>query len=118
MNAPELQELTRTNMIESCIKTRYPDFYKYIISNFPPDLKWSEKLYWYYHNISEHPKCVVCGADAPFHTLFSGYKKYCCRKCANESPSKIEKTRQTQIDRYGGSGRYLRFHLQNCLCRD
>lgn len=28
------------------------------------------------------PKCY-CGNDLPFDTLQTGYKKFCCQKCAN-----------------------------------
>ena len=53
MEIPNLQSNDRgRHMNIKTIRALYPDFYKYINDNYPTDISFSEKLYWYIHDIS------------------------------------------------------------------
>lgn len=42
---------------------------------------WAETLYCVYHNITEQPKCKVCGKPAIFRKITKGYSRYCSTEC-------------------------------------
>ena len=86
---------------ETYIKKNYPEFYQYLMDNFPHSLSFPEKLYWYRNNIDSNPLCEYCGGPVKFISPSKGYYKYCCAKCFNNSPSVIEKKKQTKLERYG-----------------
>ena len=74
---PKLEDLTKFQ--EFVIRAKYPEFHKYLCENFPHDLSWKEKLYWYYHSLTAHPVCKYCGSDkVNFISIPAGYKTYCC----------------------------------------
>lgn len=101
MNIPELKILNNSNCVEKHIKNMYPDFHEYIINHYPVDLKWTEKLYWYYHGLTEKPKCPVCGNFVKFTNFNKGYRQYCSYKCLNNSEKTKELKRQTCLNKYG-----------------
>jgi hypothetical protein len=103
MNYPEYQTLNANHCRELYIKTNYNEFYEYIINNYPKELSFGEKLYWFYNNITEQPKCKKCGNKTKFINALKGYSEYCCKKCSNSSNEKITKTKQTNNIRFGGN---------------
>lgn len=102
MIIPNIENMSGGEFRESHFKLHYPDFYKYIISNFPEDIKFHEKLYWYYNNLSDKPVCKVCGNPVVFENIKKGYRLYCSRKCMNGDPDKISQVKHTNIEKYGG----------------
>ena len=102
MIIPNIENMSGGEFRESHFKLHYPDFYKYIISNFPEDIKFQEKLYWYYNNISNKPVCRTCGNPVVFENIKKGYRLYCSRKCMNSNPDKIKQVKDTNIEKYGG----------------
>jgi G:T-mismatch repair DNA endonuclease (very short patch repair protein)/predicted nucleic acid-binding Zn ribbon protein len=98
---PLEENLNKTTCTEKYIKSHYNEFYQYILNNYPEELTWSEKLYWYYHNITTHPTCPVCGKDINFISFNKGYQKYCSRKCSNNNDEKKSKIKQTCLKKYG-----------------
>ena len=102
MEYPKELDLNCNTCTEKSIKIHYPEFWNHLTSHYPKDLTWGEKLYWFYHNLVDYPKCKVCASRVGFTNFRIGYKKYCCRKCLNSDPIKKEKTKQTCIERYGG----------------
>ena len=110
MNIPSKEYIVEKRCNDKAIKRDYPEFYKYILDNFPCKL-FSEKLYWYYNNIVEYPKCI-CGEDLKFLDFKRGYQIHCSRKCANSNKEKIEKTSKTNLERYNGTG------FSSQICRD
>ena len=48
-----------------------------------------------------HGVCEVCGAKTKFQNYYNGYKKACCRKCADVLTTTKGST--TKIERYGSS---------------
>jgi hypothetical protein len=77
----------------------YNDIIKHNI-NFVT-IKWSQKLYNYYNNITSPPKCLNCGGDVKFHSITKGYRKYCSNKCHLKSELTKEKRSITKLKKYG-----------------
>ena len=101
MKIPQIKDLNNRTCTEIYIKNHYFKFYQYILDNYPKELVWSEKLYWYFHNISTHPICPVCGKPVKFYNFIKGYRKYCSSKCNNSNPKKKLQVKQTCLERYG-----------------
>ena len=97
---PKLEDVTKFQ--EFVIRAKYPEFHKYLCENYPGDLPWKEKLYWYYHSLTSHPVCKYCGSDkVNFISIPAGYKTYCCCKCAaNDEESKLRRV-NTNIEKFG-----------------
>ena len=85
---------------EKTIMIRFPEFYNYIIDNYPNDLTWAEKLYWYFYNIIDYPKCH-CGNRVKFAGKNRGYYKHCSTKCSNSDDDVKGKKQSTCINNYG-----------------
>ena len=102
MQYPLKENLNCNTCTERSIKIHYYDFWQYLINNYPRELTWGERLYWFYHNLNDYPRCPICNNVVGFTNFRVGYKTYCSRKCMNIDPNKKEKTIQTCIERYGG----------------
>lgn len=103
MKYPEYNTLNPNHCREIYIKTNYKEFHQYLISNYPEELSFGEKLYWFYNNITERPKCLICGKPVKFMNALNGYCKYCSKKCSNSSEEKKTKTKQTNKIKFGGN---------------
>lgn len=101
MKSPVINELHDYQFGRSFLKKRFPEFVNYIDNKYPTNLKWTEKLYWWYHNIKSQPLCPMCGSPLKFYDFDKGYQKYCSKKCANSCPLKNEKFKQTCLKKYG-----------------
>ena len=99
MIIPKLEELVGGACREVSIKLHYPEFYEYLLSTYP-ELTFKERIYWYYNNISEQPRCI-CGNLTKFKNIKQGYQQYCSTKCLNNDPIKLQKSKQTCLERYG-----------------
>lgn len=86
-------------MKEPSIKIRFPEFYKYICNSFPLAKSFQEKLYMYYHNLIEPPKCPVCGKYVNFFRWSKGYHEFCSKKCSAKGT--LDRVSQTCMGRYG-----------------
>lgn len=102
MNIPEQDKLIGPQCSEKHFKYHYPEFLQFLYDNYPADLSFQEKLYWYYNKILKYPLCKTCSNPTKFINSKEGYREYCCRKCMNCNKDKREKTKQTCIERYGG----------------
>jgi hypothetical protein len=56
-------------------------------------------LYWYFNNLSEHPKCKTCGKKVKFKNIYTGYCDFCSHKCCTLGTR--QKAKQTCLERYG-----------------
>jgi len=101
MEIPDLKNLNASNCTERSIFLHYFDFWMYIKDNYPAELKWTEKLYWYYHGLTEPPKCIICGKPVKFINLKEGYRDYCSVKCMGGSKEIKEKKKNTTLKHYG-----------------
>ena len=100
MEYPKLEELNCSNCTERSIEIHYHEFWKYIIENYHC-LKWTERLYWFYHNLKEYPKCPVCGKPTNFINLKNGYREFCSTKCMNSCKDIQERKKQTSLKNWG-----------------
>lgn len=100
MKYPKLEELNASNCTERSIEIHYHEFWKYIIENYHC-LKWTERLYWFYHNLKEYPKCPVCGKPTNFINLKNGYREFCSTKCMNSCKDIQERKKQTSLKNWG-----------------
>ena len=95
------EDLNSSTCTERYIKSHYPKWHKYLIETYP-DISWSEKLYWYYNNITERVLCPICGKETSFVNITHGYRQYCSKSCLNaDVKTNNEKRHQTNISRYG-----------------
>ena len=86
---------------EFFLKKNYPEFFNYLNKKYPDVNCIKEKLYLFYFNLTEPPKCVVCGRKSIFFDIKRGYSEYCSNECANKSNKRIEKIKKTCLERYG-----------------
>ena len=98
---PDYNDLiSKKGNIDYFLKNNYNEFLKYINSKFPDIQNIREKLYLFYFNLTEPPKCIVCGEKCIFFGLKKGYSEYCSQKCSNKSKKRINKIKQTCLDKY------------------
>ena len=97
---PQLEEIN-PKRAESYYKNRYPEFVQYLHNTYPDVIAFNEKLYWFYHNITEQPKCKICGDKVSFRGFNFGYSKYCSSTCVSKDPERIRKIKQTNLKKYG-----------------
>lgn len=100
MNIPDYTNVLSHKYTKTWIKKDYPEFFDYILSTYPLNITWGEKLYRYYNNINTHPKCT-CGKELAFLDPHKGYRKYCSTKCAWENAEYAEQIKSTNIKKYG-----------------
>ena len=108
---PKLSDLTKYQ--EFVIKSQYPQFHKYLTENYPKELKWTEKLYWYYYKLDKKPICKTCGNPTKFISLTDGYRIYCCKKCAINDTEWRDKKNKTCLDRYGNISPLANINIKN-----
>lgn len=105
MNVPNINEVNE-NLKKFCIpryvKNKYPEFYDFIINRYTNCSKFTERLWLYFHNEHEKPKCPVCGSPLKFNNWTEGYLQYCSRRCMSKSTR--SKANNTMIEKYGGVG--------------
>ena len=102
LNFPKLGDIDSKHTSAQNVKSKWPEFYAYLISlNYPNDIKFSEKLYWYFHNISSYPVCKICGKQVSYINFTKGYSTYCCTSCSRKDPESIKKREQTNLKKYG-----------------
>lgn len=106
MNVLNFELINNNTCTEKYISIHFPEFREYLLNNYPDDLKWNERLYWYYHNIDKYPTCPICGKRLKILSFGRGYPKYCSIKCSNSSPEKLQQTRTTNFKKYGGPAPY------------
>jgi len=58
-----------------------------------------EELYLIYHNLSEKPKCPVCGKETNFINFSQGFRKYCSNKCSSKDT--YSKVKKIIFEKYG-----------------
>ena len=100
MDYPKLENLNPSNCTERSIEKHYPEFWEYIIKNYHCE-KWTERLYWFYHDLNDYPKCPVCGKNTSFINIKTGYREFCSQKCMNSSEVIKMRKKQTSFKNFG-----------------
>jgi hypothetical protein len=87
---------------EKSIKKRFINVYNVIIEESDVNLRWSNKLYNYIHNITKQPKCIHCEKkETKYVNYTEGYREYCSIQCSSKSNKTILKRKDTCLDKYG-----------------
>ncbi len=109
------------------IRSHWSEFSEYLDSLYPKEYSLREKLWLYSNNQSERPRCPSCGTELRFLSFSKGYQVFCCMKCRCNSPeyiakksgprkngkSIIEKTRKTNLERYGVENVFQAAHIKD-----
>jgi hypothetical protein len=85
---------------EAGIKNRNPELWRKIMDYLRVDIPFKQKFYLFENRMSLPPKCS-CGQDLKFIDMWSGYRKFCSRRCAIDCDDVKEKRKQTCIEKYG-----------------
>lgn len=100
MNIPRQEDLNCSTCTARSMKVHYPEFLQ-MLENKYPDLDHKERLYWYYNNITERPKCRICGKETSFIDWRHGYREFCGYKCMNSCSDIQERKKITTMKNYG-----------------
>ena len=100
MKNPDIKEFFKRKNIENYLDENYHNLYLKLLK-YPEDITWSEKLYWFYNNINDYPVCDVCGKRLPYKGIMTGYAITCSRQCKGLSKKVSDKTKQTNLKKYG-----------------
>ena len=90
--------------LETKFAKNFPEEYTTILQeNFPETFIFKQKLYHWLHNDLNLNLgvCPVCGSKTKFISILQGYKTYCSNKCSANSKVVREKTKQTNLEKYG-----------------
>lgn len=72
---------------EKWLSFNHPDLYNKIIGyskDLNIDLNFKEKIWFYYNNLTERPKCKTCGNEVKFRNRFDKpYGDFCSLNCIN-----------------------------------
>lgn len=102
MNIPDITTLKGIQFTEKHFKFHYPEFLEFLNKKYKDaQLTFQEKLYWYFNNIVEKPKCKYCGGETKFENALKGYREYCSYKCLNSDPDKKKKVEKTCLEKFG-----------------
>jgi len=71
-------------------------------SEYDISIHFTQKLYNYLYNINKIQKCNNCGCQIKWNNRFTeGYRKTCSYKCSFNSSEVKEKSKQTNLEKYG-----------------
>lgn len=101
MITPNIDEINASTIQERYIKKHYPKFHQYLINSYP-NLSHSERMYWFYHDLKEFPKCH-CGNPVKYINFQQGYQKCCCNKCVGLDPNIQQSKKESSLKHYGFS---------------
>lgn len=74
------------------------EIYNYVINRFKDCNDFNEAIYRIIYNITETPKCPICGKILKFN---KGYNKHCSNKCKANDINVRLKCKQTCLNKYG-----------------
>ena len=96
-----LEESPKGRCTERHIRVSFPEFYEELNGLYNEfNIPFREKLYWYFHNITQIPTCK-CGKPIKYINFIDGYLEHCSYKCAFDDPHRMKKIKQTKLERYG-----------------
>lgn len=74
-----------------------------VLEKEPLDLSLCEKVYWYINDITEYPKCNVCGREVKSFKGITqgGYRIHCSSSCAQKDETTRKKLEETSLKIYG-----------------
>lgn len=100
MLIPDIDSINSTARTEKYFRHHFNEFSLYLDKKYG-DIKFSEKIYLYYHDISQPPICPVCGKHLELLSFEKGYRKFCSYKCSSNCTDTKLKRSNTCIQKYG-----------------
>lgn len=91
---------------EPWFRKNHPEEYDFIesySSRFYSDMSFKEKVWFYYHKLTERPKCLTCKAEMKFTDRFDRpYLDFCSLSCANSNKEEmLNRQKATLLNKYG-----------------
>ena len=108
------KDINKNTIREKYIKKHYNEFYVFLMSNFPTELSFCERIYWYYNGLTERPVCKLCKEPVKFYGFQKGYSVFCSNKCANNSNETRNKFIDTINKNFGSLDNY-REHIKQSM---
>jgi hypothetical protein len=88
---------------EKWLKHHQPELYNKIINyskEFKYDLSFKEKIWFYFNNLTERPKCKTCGKEIKFRERFDKpYGDFCSLNCINNNKNEMIKRQKATFQR-------------------
>lgn len=91
---------------EKWFSKNHSDEYQNILnycSDIKLNLNFKEKIWFYFNNLTERPKCFTCSDDIPFRDRFDKpYGEFCSLDCINNNKEEmIKRQKETFNEKYG-----------------
>lgn len=91
---------------EKWLSNNQPELYSKIIEynkNIPLVLSFKEKIWFYYNNLIERPRCKTCGSEIKFRERFDKpYGEFCSLNCINSNKEEmVLRQKKTFNKKYG-----------------
>lgn len=91
---------------ESWLSKNHPELYNNIISyskNLNLELSFKEKIYFFYNNLTERPKCLTCNSEIKFRDRFDKpYGEFCTISCFNSNKDEmVNRIKKSINEKYG-----------------
>ena len=91
---------------ETWFSKTYPQIYNDIIqysNRIDKDMCFKEKIWFYFNNLHERPKCVTCGNELKFRNRFDKpYGSFCSLDCINNNKDEmVKRQKKTFNEKYG-----------------
>jgi hypothetical protein len=87
---------------ESWLSKNHPELYEKILnysSKFTLQLSFKERIWFYYNNLTERPKCVTCNSDVKFRERFDNpYGEFCSLLCINKNKEEMSKRQKNAFN--------------------
>ena len=78
---------------EKWFSKNHPLIYSEIINyskKLTIELNFKEKIWFYYNNLTDRPKCITCDREIKFRNRFDKpYGEFCSLKCINENKNEM-----------------------------
>jgi hypothetical protein len=96
---------------EKYLRKNHPELYSDIINHFnqteiKEDIIFKEKIWLWAMDLKETPKCRCGKSVIMYPKWYDGYRRNCSVACSISDPIRIEKSKQSVLDKYG-SENYL-----------
>ena len=86
---------------EKWLSKNYPELYS-SIKEYKPDIEMSfkERIWFFYNNLTERPKCVTCGKEIKFRERFDKpYGDFCSLVCINMNKEEMLKRQKKTFNK-------------------
>lgn len=118
-------EHLNSNYLKKDWLLKHPEINDYLVNRYSDSTGYTETLYRILLGIEKRPVCKICGKPVRFepnHRWRRGrngwpFMQYCSTKCLANDPDVREKSRKTNLERYGvdnpGKNEEIKQHIKN-----